>query len=109
LFDSAEVTINSRLIIRHCRQVARTRPYTTVRLLVRATDIAAPTFLAGPKSRPYRSRNPNVFYYVPIKRLFSRSCIDKVLEVHENTRGQRGVRVTPRNERVPRVGTLIPR
>jgi hypothetical protein len=64
--------------------------YTTARMLLWSMDLAAATFPAESKTRRDRPSNPNVFYYVPINRLFSQRCIDKVSEVPENTRGQRG-------------------
>ena len=61
--------------------------FETARLLLRAMDLIAATFPPEPVQRP---RNPNVFYYKPINPLFCQSCIGKVSEVPENTRGQRG-------------------
>ena len=65
----------------------------TARMLLWSMDLAAATLPREPKSRKHRSPNPNVFYYKPIKCLFSRGCIDKVSQVPENTsvRGEGGV------------------
>jgi len=90
--DPAEVAMHSPLIIRPYGHTfrARTCPHTTACLLVKAMDIIAATLVAQGKSRPHRSRNPNVFYYKPIEPLFSRGCVDKASEVSENTSRHRG-------------------
>jgi hypothetical protein len=67
--------------------------FETARLLHRCMHLLAATFPAEPVNRP---RNPNVFYYKPISRLFCQSYIDKVSEVSENTSGQRGVHTASR-------------
>src|SRR5271166_2588887 len=43
---------------------------------------------AEPDTRRGRTRNPNVFYYVPLRPLFSQSCIENPSQVPENTREQ---------------------
>ena len=61
--------------------------FATARMMLWAMDLAAYTFPAQRESRPHRPSNPNVFYYVPLKPLFSRGCIKNPSQVHENTRG----------------------
>ncbi len=63
--------------------------FATARMLFWAMDIAAATFPAGQPTRVRRANNPNIFYYVPIKPLFSRSCIKNPSQVVENTMGGR--------------------
>ena len=63
--------------------------YQTARVMLWSMDLAAATFPREPKRRKHRSANPNVFYYKPIRRLFSRSCTENPSQVLENTRGVR--------------------
>ena len=60
--------------------------FATARMLLWAMDLTAAAVPSGPASRPRRTHNPNVFYYVPRKRLFSGSCSDNPSQVPENTR-----------------------
>lgn len=60
----------------------------TARLLHWAMDLTAAALPAERGPRVRRARNPNVFYYVPIKPLFSRSCTKNSSQVHENTRDE---------------------
>ena len=57
--------------------------FATARMLLWAMDLTAANLPAEPARR---SHNPNVFYYVPIKRSFSGSCSDNPSQVPENTR-----------------------
>ena len=61
--------------------------FSTARMLLWSMDLAAATLPREPKSRKHRSPNPNVFYYKPIKHLFSGGCIQNPAQVLENTRG----------------------
>ncbi len=66
--------------------------FATACLMLWAMDITAATLPGEPKTRPRCPRNPNVFYYVPLKSLFSRSCIENPSQMPENTREvERGV------------------
>ncbi len=59
--------------------------FATARLMLWAMDLTAAALPAEPKPRLRRAHNPNVFYYVPIKPLFSQSCIEnphKCLKTH---------------------------
>ncbi len=62
--------------------------FATARMMLWAMDLAAATLPAQPTTRPKRASNPNVFYYVPVKPLFSGSCIDNPSQVPENTWGR---------------------
>ena len=64
--------------------------FATARMLLWAMDLTAATLPAEPASRLRPTRNTNVFYYVPLKPLFSRGCIENPSQVPENTR-RRGV------------------
>ncbi len=64
--------------------------FATARLMLWAMDLTAAALPAEPKTRLRRASNPNVFYYVPIKSLFSRSCIQTPSQVPENTMGEGG-------------------
>ena len=64
--------------------------FASARLMLWAMDLAAAVLPVEPKTHPHRARNPNVFYYVPVKPLFSQSCSDIPSQVPENTRWQRG-------------------
>src|ERR1019366_6636160 len=70
--------------------------FATARMLLWAMDLTAAALPAEPTTRPRRARNPNVFYYVPIKPLFSRSCTENHSQVPENTRrrGKGGYHLT---------------
>jgi hypothetical protein len=59
----------------------------TARLMLWAMDLTAAALPAEPKTRPRRGHNPNAFYYVPLKPLFSRSCAKNHSQVPENTKG----------------------
>src|SRR5271167_3050878 len=59
--------------------------FATARLMLWAMDLTAATLPAEPASRPGRARNPNVFYYVPLKPLFSQSCTEDPSQVSEDT------------------------
>jgi hypothetical protein len=61
--------------------------YATARMMLWAMDLAAATLPAELTSQLRRPRNPNVFYYVPLKPLFSGSCVKNPLQVPENTSG----------------------
>ncbi len=58
----------------------------TARMLLWAMDLTAAALPAEPAHRPRRAPNPNVSYYVPIKLLFSQSCIKNPSQVPENTK-----------------------
>ncbi len=53
-----------------------------------AMDLTAAALPAEPTTRPHRTRNPNVFYYVPLKPLFSQSCAKNPSQVPDNTVGR---------------------
>ena len=55
--------------------------------LILEANLTAATLLDEPASRPRRTRNPNVCYYVPIKPLFSGGCTANPSQVLENTKG----------------------
>src|ERR1017187_7431103 len=59
--------------------------FATARMLLWAMDLTAATLPAEPTTRPRRASNPNVFYYVPLKPLFSQSCTENLSQVPENT------------------------
>ena len=61
--------------------------FATARLMLWAMDLAAATLRAEADACHRRSRNPNVFYHVPINPLFSRTCTENPSQVIENTRG----------------------
>ncbi len=71
--------------------------FATARMLFFAMDLAAATFPAEPATRPHRASNPNVFYYIPVKPLFSQSCSKNPSQVPQNTRS-RGEGGTPRSQ-----------
>src|SRR5271169_3332473 len=60
--------------------------FATARLMLWAMDLTAAALPAEPATRLRRARNPNVFYYVPLKPLFSQSCSENPSQVPENTR-----------------------
>ncbi len=62
--------------------------FATARMMLWAMDLTAATLPAEPDTRVLRACNSNVFYYVPVKPLFSQSCTENHLQVHENTRGR---------------------
>ena len=62
--------------------------FDTARMMLWAMDLTAEALSAEPTSRLRRTHNPNVFYYVPIKPLFSQSYIENPSQVPENTRGE---------------------
>src|ERR1035441_10590222 len=66
--------------------------FATARMLLWAMDLTAATLPAEPTTRPRRASNPIVFYYVPLKPLFSQSCTENPSQVSENTsrRGEGG-------------------
>ena len=61
--------------------------YATARMMLWAMDLTAEALPAKPNTRPRRTNNSNVFYYIPLKPLFSQSCIENPSQVPENTRG----------------------
>jgi hypothetical protein len=61
--------------------------FDTARMMLWAMDLAATALPAETDTRPDHSRNPNVFYYVPINPLFSRGCTKNPSQVLENTTG----------------------
>src|SRR5271165_4730217 len=63
--------------------------FATARLMLWAMDLTAAALPAEQTARPRRAHNPNVSYYVPVNRLFSRSYTKNPSQVPENTRGQR--------------------
>ena len=63
--------------------------FATARLMLWAMDLTATALPAEPTTRLRRIRKHNVFYYVPIKPLFSQSCTKSPSQVVENTRGGR--------------------
>jgi hypothetical protein len=67
--------------------------FATARMLLWAMDLTAAALPAEPTARPRRTCNPNIFYYVPLKPLFSQSCTENPSQVPENTRrrGEGGV------------------
>jgi hypothetical protein len=66
--------------------------FDTARLMLWAMDLTAAALPAEPTTRPRRTNNYNVFYYIPLKPLFSQSCIENPSQVPENTMGEgRGV------------------
>ena len=60
--------------------------FATARMLLWAMDLTAAALPAELTTRPRRTRNPNVYYYVPINPLFSQSCTENPSQVPENTR-----------------------
>jgi hypothetical protein len=83
--------MNSHLIRPICRHTLRSEvlaaaglEVASARMMLWAMDLTAP---AEPASRPYRARNPNVFYHVPLDPLFSQSCAVNLSQMLENTRG----------------------
>ncbi len=62
--------------------------FASARLMLWAMDLTAAALPSEPVSRLRRSHNPNVYYYVHINPLFSRSCIENPSQVPENTRGE---------------------
>jgi len=60
--------------------------FATARMMLWAMDLAAAALPAEPATRQRRANNPNVYYYVPVKPLFSQSCIKNPSQVPENTR-----------------------
>src|ERR1019366_6849873 len=66
--------------------------FASARLMLWAMDLTAAALPTEPTTRPRRTHNYNVFYYIPIKPLFSQSCIENPSQVPENTMGEgRGV------------------
>src|SRR5271166_5132108 len=63
--------------------------FATARLMLWAMDLTAAALPAEPATRLRRARNHNVFYYVPIKPLFSERCTKNHSQVPENTSGKR--------------------
>jgi len=63
--------------------------FATARLMLWAMDLTAAALPAEPATRLRRARNHNVFYYVPIKPLFSQRCTKNHSQVPENTSGKR--------------------
>ena len=61
--------------------------FATARMMLWAMDLTAQVLPAEPPTRLRRANNPNVFYYVSLKPLFSQSCIENPSQVPENTRG----------------------
>ena len=61
--------------------------FATARMMLWAMDLTAEALPAEPACRPHRTHNPNVSYYVPLKPLFSQSCIENRSQVLENTKG----------------------
>ena len=61
--------------------------FATARLMLWAMDLTAAALPAERRPVIRRTRNPNVFYYVPLKPLFSQSCTENASQVPENTRG----------------------
>ena len=59
--------------------------FATARLMLWAMDLTAAALPAEPKTRVHRHRNPNLFYYVPLKSLFSQSCTKNPSQITENT------------------------
>jgi hypothetical protein len=59
--------------------------FATARLMLWAMDLNAAALPKEPATRQRRARKPNIFYYVPIKPLFSQSCIENPSQVSENT------------------------
>jgi hypothetical protein len=68
--------------------------FATARMLFWAMDLTAAALPAEPTTRPRRTSNSNVFYYIPLKPLFSQSCTENPSQVPENTR-RRGEGGTP--------------
>ena len=72
--------------------------FATARLMLWAMDLTAAALPVEPTSSLRRASNANIFYYVPLKPLFSQSCTKNPSQVTENTRWHgRGV---PPNTRV---------
>jgi hypothetical protein len=66
--------------------------FATARMMLWALDLTAAALPVEPRSHPHRPSNPNVFYHVPVKPLFSQSCTENLSQVTENTTGEgRGV------------------
>ena len=61
--------------------------FATARLMLWAMDLTAAALPKERTARRGRMHNPNVFYYVPIKPLFSLSCTKNHSQVFENTNG----------------------
>ena len=61
--------------------------FATARMMLWAMDLAAAALPAETNSGRRDSRNPNVFYYVPINALFSRGCTENPSQVLENKIG----------------------
>ena len=59
----------------------------TARLMLWAMDLSAAALPAETNTGRRRSRNPNVFYHVPINPLFARSCAENPSQIPENTSG----------------------
>ncbi len=81
--------------------------FATARLMLWAMDLTAATLPAEPPTRPRLASNPNVFYYVHVKPLFSRSCAENHSQAPDNTRGrEEGVhceQTRPRLRSLPRL------
>src|SRR5450755_3800936 len=70
--------------------------FDTARMMLWAMDLTAETFPAESTARPRRAHKPNVFCHVPVKPVFSQSCIGNPSQVSENTKEQRrGCHPTP--------------
>ena len=66
--------------------------FATARMMLWAMDLTAAALPSEPATRLRRASNPNIFYYVPRKPLFSEGCVVSPSQVPENTREQgRGV------------------
>ena len=86
------VPMNRRDLARNRAEVLRvinagSVDFASARMMLWAMDLTAATLLDEPASRPRRTRNPNVCYYVPIKPLFSGGCTANPSQVLENTKG----------------------
>ncbi len=62
--------------------------FATARMMLWAMDLAAAALPAETDTCQRRSRNPNIFYYVPVTPLFSRSCTESLSQVLENNTGE---------------------
>src|SRR5271165_1852850 len=78
--------------------------FATVRLLLRAMDIAAATFPAESRRRPRRAQNrasnPNRIYDVPLTPVFARTLPENLSQMIENTKTQGGG-ATPASRALP--------
>ena len=88
------VPINRRDLARNRAEVLRVIntggiDFASARMMLWAMDLTAATLPAELAARPRRARNPNVFYYVALKPLFSQGCIASTSQVLENTHGER--------------------